>query len=277
MSILNVNSANGAGMAFSVLKGSSAYEIAVKNGFEGTEQEWLESLKGGDPLLLDSEKAEEYKINSGWGDRALAAIQRGQQILVKVPNADGGTHTAIYSPVLMYQVPNYENNYLYLFFLRDEKQDLSGLIGLPEGSVNMPQYGELKMLLSKTYNENPLGQPHYNNSPAVNNSNNKPVFFISAENPSSSDYPAIAYYDNPNKFATVEEMVDAYMAGTAYFFDKNYEVASKIIGFSISSNYPGGEVKPHFTIGSENYLNNWYCLKDSTSAELKSAMAKYLP
>lgn len=28
--------------------GESAYEIAVRNGFEGTEQEWLESLKGED-------------------------------------------------------------------------------------------------------------------------------------------------------------------------------------------------------------------------------------
>ena len=27
-------------------RGYSAYEIAVKNGFEGTEEEWLESLKG---------------------------------------------------------------------------------------------------------------------------------------------------------------------------------------------------------------------------------------
>lgn len=28
--------------------GESAYEIAVQNGFVGTEKEWLESLKGGD-------------------------------------------------------------------------------------------------------------------------------------------------------------------------------------------------------------------------------------
>ena len=28
--------------------GASAYEIAVKHGFEGTEEEWLESLKGAD-------------------------------------------------------------------------------------------------------------------------------------------------------------------------------------------------------------------------------------
>lgn len=29
------------------LRGYSAYQVAVFNGFEGTEQEWLESLKGG--------------------------------------------------------------------------------------------------------------------------------------------------------------------------------------------------------------------------------------
>lgn len=28
--------------------GLSAYEVALKNGFQGTEQEWLESLKGAD-------------------------------------------------------------------------------------------------------------------------------------------------------------------------------------------------------------------------------------
>lgn len=28
------------------LEGKSAYDIAVDNGFEGTEEEWLESLKG---------------------------------------------------------------------------------------------------------------------------------------------------------------------------------------------------------------------------------------
>ena len=28
------------------IKGASAYEIAVKNGFEGTKEEWLVSLRG---------------------------------------------------------------------------------------------------------------------------------------------------------------------------------------------------------------------------------------
>lgn len=33
------------------VKGKSAYEIAVENGFEGTEKEWLESLVGPTPDL----------------------------------------------------------------------------------------------------------------------------------------------------------------------------------------------------------------------------------
>lgn len=33
------------------IQGKSAYEVAVENGFKGTEQEWLESLKGETPDL----------------------------------------------------------------------------------------------------------------------------------------------------------------------------------------------------------------------------------
>ena len=46
--------------------GKSAYEIAVENGFEGTEVEWLESLKGQDGQDVDvnvvSETPTEYII-----------------------------------------------------------------------------------------------------------------------------------------------------------------------------------------------------------------------
>lgn len=107
------------------------------------------------PLYLDAE-ATAYLVDSSYGDAALEAIKTERQILVRVPNADGGNYTAIYAPVLMYQVPNYQNKYLYLFFLRDEKQDLSELLGLPAGTVQIPTYGELKMLLSQEYNSNPL-------------------------------------------------------------------------------------------------------------------------
>lgn len=32
-------------------KGKSAYEIAVENGFQGSEQEWLQSLQGESPYI----------------------------------------------------------------------------------------------------------------------------------------------------------------------------------------------------------------------------------
>lgn len=36
------------------LQGKSAYEIAVENGFTGTETEWLESLNGTSPHIGDN-------------------------------------------------------------------------------------------------------------------------------------------------------------------------------------------------------------------------------
>lgn len=190
MSMMNVTSANGSGMAFPALKGMSAYEIAVKRGFNGTEEEWLESLRGKNgaagksayqyakeggytgtedefrakmaeetpvikPLILDANLSDYYGGNSEAGDKALEAIKSGRQILVRVPNADGGNYTAIYCPIMMYQVP-LNGMYLYLFYLRDEKQDLSALLGQPAGTVQMPTYGQFQMLLSKKYESNPL-------------------------------------------------------------------------------------------------------------------------
>ena len=110
----------------------------------------------GKPLILYYNKSEEYKSDSSVGDQALNEILNGRQILVRVPNISGDNYVASYSPVYMYQIPNYENNYLYLFFLTDEKQDFSALLGLPEGTAAMPMYGQLKMLLSQKYNESPL-------------------------------------------------------------------------------------------------------------------------
>ena len=119
-------------------------------------EERLAALENSSPLLLDYDMQNHYLNYSYYGDTALEAIKKGRQILVKVPNADGGSYTAIYSPVYMYQVPNYQNKYLYLFFLKDEKQDLSYVLHQPTGTVVLPVYGQLKMLLSKEYNTNPL-------------------------------------------------------------------------------------------------------------------------
>lgn len=106
----------------------------------------LKKMENVQPLILYAEKAEEYTTNADAGDETLSAILGGRQILVRVPNADGGNYTAIYSPIYFYQLPNYQNNYLYLFFLND---------GV-DSSTGMPTYGQLKMLLSTTYNETPL-------------------------------------------------------------------------------------------------------------------------
>lgn len=44
-SLSSLNSVKGY-VSGSLIPGESSYEIAVKNGFVGTEEEWLESLKG---------------------------------------------------------------------------------------------------------------------------------------------------------------------------------------------------------------------------------------
>lgn len=265
-------------------------EVKLINGrsiADTTAREAIEELKqyswvsADSPLVLDADKAEDYNTLSTYGDKALKAIQEGRQILVRVPNADGGNFTAIYSPVLMYQLPNYENNYLYLFYLRDEKQDLSSLLGQTDGTIQMPVYGELQMLLSETYNGSPLGQPYINTSPAVSGTTGtKPVFFISAAC-TLNGYKcfALAYYDNPSTFATVEDVVDAYMAGNAYFFNhKGSPAVGRIIGFSISNNDNyGGEVVTRYVDPYGQTSNYALRVYGSTEADLNAAMAKYLP
>lgn len=114
-----------------------------------------ESIEKQKPLLLNADDLASYNTDPVYGDEALEAIIAGRQILVRTPTVSGDSYVENYSPVYMYQVPNVNNNYLYLFYLRDEKQtiDLSA-IGL--GQVQMPVYAELKMKLSQTYTECPL-------------------------------------------------------------------------------------------------------------------------
>lgn len=107
------------------------------------------------PLRLDDSLAYEYDTTTQYGDEALEAVLNGRQILVKTPNADGKQYTAIYSPVYMYQVPNKDSDYLYLFYLKDEKQNIDlGMMGM--GTIQIPVYGQLQMKLSKLYPSNPF-------------------------------------------------------------------------------------------------------------------------
>lgn len=106
------------------------------------------------PLLLDDQMAVTYETDSTYGDSALDAILKGRQILITTPST-GGFHTKSFSPVYMYQLPNRENGFLYLFYLTDEKDSLD-LSALGLGVFHLPKYAELKMKLSKEYNECPL-------------------------------------------------------------------------------------------------------------------------
>ena len=105
----------------------------------------LKSYMTEKPLVLYHEKASEYLEDSVIGDEVLGAIMRMKQVLVRVPNKDGGNHTAIYSPVIMYQLPNYQSDFMYLFYMNDGTDD-NGL----------PSFGQLKIKLSKTFDKTPL-------------------------------------------------------------------------------------------------------------------------
>ena len=112
----------------------------------------MSSLGGGEPVILYPNSADYYLEDPTMGEAVLDAIKTGKQILVRVPNADDKGYTAIYSPILMYQLPNYANEFLYLFFLEDGKQDLSSIVP----GMQLPTYGELKMKVAKEYYMSPL-------------------------------------------------------------------------------------------------------------------------
>lgn len=63
--------------------GKSAYEIAVKNGFEGTEEEWLASLKGADGTMTFEELTDEQResLRGEKGEQGIPGPQgeKGEQ------------------------------------------------------------------------------------------------------------------------------------------------------------------------------------------------------
>lgn len=57
--------------------GKSAYEVAVDNGFTGTQEEWLASLKGSDYILTDADKTEIANIVINEYDSSIMALVGG--------------------------------------------------------------------------------------------------------------------------------------------------------------------------------------------------------
>ena len=60
--------------------GKSAYEVAVDNGFTGTQAEWLASLKGSDYVLTDTDKTEIANIVINEYDSSIMAILGGDSV-----------------------------------------------------------------------------------------------------------------------------------------------------------------------------------------------------
>ena len=99
MSTVNVDAA--LVMTLDDHRGLSAYEIAVKNGFEGTEAEWLESLRGEDGRTHNVNGVEELDGNilltgeniplSPGDNRTLPEVAQGMDDLLRVftVTADG--------------------------------------------------------------------------------------------------------------------------------------------------------------------------------------------
>ena len=63
--------------------GNSAYEIALGNGFEGTEEEWLESLKG-----ADGASASIYMAQTPQEDGTFA-FEQGKKYKIYAPSENG--------------------------------------------------------------------------------------------------------------------------------------------------------------------------------------------
>ena len=110
--------------AFGCREGESAYEIAVKNGFSGTEKQWLESLKGADGLDgrdgqagKDGENAENITIediyqtavNHGYDKDFLTFIKEYFSGSFNEYNTEVAIHKALLSAVDIISTFNVRN------------------------------------------------------------------------------------------------------------------------------------------------------------------------
>lgn len=127
-------------------------------GVKGTEIVQTTAIPSGSssiaaPYVIDSEA---YT----YGDDALQAILEGRQIYVKVPNVNDNTLYTNFMPVLQYQLPTNNNDYLTLFYLKDgiATNLVTALQGMMQGNTSgmSAVFGEITMLLSESYKECPL-------------------------------------------------------------------------------------------------------------------------
>ena len=72
-----------------ILRGFSAYQIAVKNGFEGTESEWINSLKGEQIQLKNSDGVIYWKYSDESDDKwrflINPSLEQDYNVLINKP------------------------------------------------------------------------------------------------------------------------------------------------------------------------------------------------
>lgn len=245
---------------------TDAYAIAVKNGFEGTEAEWLESLKGekGDPGYTP-------KKNVDYFDGQTPFIRTSG---FQNTDGSGGVQIDIYdsasSAMPSQQVRVYDG--------KDGEQGPQGDGGKPPAvSVLTVRNSEGRLGSEVTFTDPdtdlPLAPPMtvYDGKDGKDYTP-KPVFFtISGDDvPGEGLYP----YEDTSRHATAEELLDAYFGGRAYVvYDKNDPRCgpNQIVGFTISNGNVAALAKDPST-----HYEVLKGFKICTEDEFYSARAKYL-
>ena len=88
----NINKYDGS-LSNAILRGYSAYQIAVEEGFEGTLEEWIESLKGAEVQMRQSGRNIEWKYSNEDEWKFLLNIQTvsDYEFLSNKPSINGIT------------------------------------------------------------------------------------------------------------------------------------------------------------------------------------------
>ena len=85
------NGEGGSGTGEPGADGKSAYEIALDNGFEGSEQEWLESLNGADGIGIASIVQTVISTEDGGENTVVIKLTNGQPAMFKFFNGSKGS------------------------------------------------------------------------------------------------------------------------------------------------------------------------------------------
>lgn len=124
------------------------------NAGDAVREQFREVKESQKPFVIYEESAEEYASDPTYGDAVLEAKLAGREVLICVQNKTENTLYRNFMPVLQYQLPDENNDYLTLFYLKDGIAE-NIMYAMAAGSF-AGVYGEITMKLSKKYTECPL-------------------------------------------------------------------------------------------------------------------------